>query len=106
MINHQKLTQDIMSRVRTIYYFQLWGRPATELLVLVGFLLAAKQLVFWQAAMFNMAQRSIYLWPNYGLGAFWHTGLAIKLVLIGLVFTGSWLVADTMKASHFLRRAA
>ena len=70
MINEQKLTRDIMGRVKTIYLGRLLARPIFELATLLALLVVVKQLVFWQAAVLNMAHLSVAGWLGYVLGAF------------------------------------
>lgn len=100
MINEQKLQLDIMRRVKTIYWGKLLVPPTFELCVLLALVYIAKTLVFWQAAIFNMSHLSINAWAGYTLGAFWHTGIIIKVVLIGLMFVAGyfvWTVQDVFR---------
>ena len=97
MINEQKLTRDILKRVKTIYWLKLLARPIFEGVLLVVLVLIVKELVFWQAAVFNMAQLSIASWGVYFLSAFWQTEVLVKVALVGLILFGLRLLFDLTK---------
>ena len=101
MINENKLTKDIMSRIRTIYYGRLLARPVLELAVLLGLVYAAKMLIFWQAAIFNMAQLSVNQWFSYIAQAFLHTEFMVQLVLAAILAAVTlflWQIKDILVA--------
>ncbi len=94
-----------MARVKTVYWGRLLALPAFEFGVMVVLVVAAKQLVFWQAAVFNMAQLAIGDWVGYALGAFWQTDLAVKLTLVGVMVFAAKLFFDLAKSvSVYTRR--
>lgn len=101
MIEEQKLTRDIMGRVKTIYWGRLLARPVFELVVLLALLVLVKQLVFWQAAVLNMAHLSITGWFGYAAGAFWNTEVLVKLALVGAVVFSLRLILDLIKVPLF-----
>lgn len=91
MIHEKKLRADIMRRVITVYWLKLIGLPILEVVVLLGFLMAAKTLVFWQAVLLNMAHVSADAWVGFALNAFWHTRILVKVVLLGLAITALYV---------------
>lgn len=89
-----------MGRVKTIYLSRLLARPVFELVVLLALLMLVKQLVFWQAAVLNMAHLSITGWLGYALGAFWNTEMVVKLALVGGVLFGVKFIVDLFKTTQ------
>lgn len=104
MINEQKLTRDIIVRVKTVYWGKLLALPAFEFGVTAVLVVAAKQLVFWQAAVLNMAHLSVTGWLGYAAGAFWQTDLAVKFILVGVMVFAVKLFFDLVKSVSVYQR--